>query len=81
MIKFLHAGLSDIRIEIIHCVSTGDVVATQKIIHGMHTGDFFGKTATGQKVRVTVMDFVKIKDGMISEHWVTLGSLKTGTEE
>lgn len=80
MIKSLHSGLSEIKIEVVHCVSTGDIVATQKVIHGIHTGDFFGKAATGQRVQMRVMDFVRINDEMIAEHWATLGPLETFAE-
>lgn len=79
IIKSLHSGLSEIRIQVVHCVSTGDVVATQKILYGTHTGEFFGKAATGQRIQMRIMDFVRMEDGMMREHWATLGPMETRT--
>lgn len=80
VMQSIHAGLSKVKVEVIHCVSTGDVVATQKIISGTHTGEFFGKAATGQRVQLRVMDFVTIEDGMIKEHWATLGPIEAAVQ-
>lgn len=81
MIKSLYTGLSKVKIEVVHCVSTEDVVATQKTLCGMHTGEFFGKAATGQKVHMRIMDFVRIEDGMMREHWATLGPVEAVMQE
>ena len=81
MIQSLHTGLSMIKIEVVHCISAGDVVATHKMLYGTHTGEFFGKAATGQKVQMRVMDYVRIEDGMIREHWATLGPVEVVMQE
>ncbi len=36
---------------------------------GTHRGDFAGVPASGNKVSVTGHDFLRFKDGKISEHW------------
>ena len=34
----MHAAFSGLRIEILHCVGDGDLVATHKMFRGRHTG-------------------------------------------
>lgn len=50
-------------------VAEGDLVATYKTFTGTHTGEYLGIPPTGKRVTLRVMDFVRYRDGKISEHW------------
>jgi steroid delta-isomerase-like uncharacterized protein len=50
-------------------ISEGDLVATRKSFTGTHTGDFFKIPATGKRATINVIDFVRVRDGKIVEHW------------
>ena len=49
-------------------VGEDDTVATYKTFTGTHQGEFMGIPATGKRVTVQVMDFVRVRDGKIAEH-------------
>lgn len=68
-ITMLHKAFSDMHIVIHDQVAEGDLVATRKTIHATHTGEIMGHAATGKKVEINVMDFVRLKDGKYMEHW------------
>jgi steroid delta-isomerase-like uncharacterized protein len=50
-------------------ISEGDLVATRKSFTGTHQGDFFGIPATGRRATIDVIDFVRVQEGKIVEHW------------
>jgi steroid delta-isomerase-like uncharacterized protein len=37
--------------------------------HGIHTGDFFGITATGKPIVLTGIDIYRVADGKLAENW------------
>ncbi|KIW23909.1 uncharacterized protein PV07_12071 [Cladophialophora immunda] len=76
IMRGLHKALLDIKVDIIHCVCTGDVVATNKIIRGRQVGELFGQPASDQMIEFRVMDFVRVQDGKLIEHWGSLGQIK-----
>jgi len=65
----LHQGIPDIHIEIHDQVAEGDLVATRKTIFGTHLGTLMGKEATGKKIVINVMDFVRVQNGKYVDHW------------
>ena len=65
----MHEAFSDLRIEILHCVGDGDLVATHKMFRGRHTGAWFGVPPSGHQVEFRVMDLVRYRDGQWAEHW------------
>lgn len=67
--KVLRPAFSDLRVEIVDQMAEGDKVATRKVIHGTHTGVLLGVKPTGRKVRIDVIDIVRIRDGRYYEHW------------
>lgn len=69
LVKMIHEGFSDVRIDIHEQVGEGDMVATRKTIHAVHTGTIMGHAATGKKVEMNVMDFVRLADGKYVDHW------------
>ena len=50
-------------------IAEGDLVATYKTFNGTHRGDFMDVAPTGKHVSIRVMDFVRLADGRIAEHW------------
>ena len=69
MMRYLHSAISDIKIDIQQCVCTCDVVATNKVISGNHIGDSFGHLTAKQRVEFRVMDFIRVQEGKLVEHW------------
>ena len=65
----MHQAFSGLRIEIVHCVGDGDLVATHKMFRGRHTGPWFGLRPSGNPVEFRVMDLVRFQDGQWAEHW------------
>jgi steroid delta-isomerase-like uncharacterized protein len=62
------AAFPDHDAVILDMVGEGDTVATHKTFTGTHQGDFIGIPATGKRITVRVMDFVRVRDGKIAEH-------------
>jgi predicted ester cyclase len=65
----MHEAFSNLRIDILHCIGDGDVVATHKMFRGRHTGTWFGVPPSGHQVEFRVMDLVRYRDGQWAEHW------------
>jgi steroid delta-isomerase-like uncharacterized protein len=59
----------DARITVEADVSEGDIVASRWTISGTHGGDFQGVPATGRAVTIVGIDFSRVVDGKIAEHW------------
>jgi len=68
-IEILHGGFSEIKVDIHEMIAEGDLVATRKTIHAMHTGMIFGHAPTGKSVTFCVMDFVRLRNGKYIAHW------------
>ncbi len=62
-------AFTDFNVEILDMVEAGDKVWTYKRLSGTHSGDFHGIAPTGNQIRVSVMDILRIRDGQIVEHW------------
>lgn len=65
----MHEAFSDLRIEILHCIGDGEIVATHKVFRGRHTGSWSGVPPSGNSVEFRVMDLVRYRDGQWAEHW------------
>ena len=73
--RYLHTALAEVKVEIVQCVCTGDVVATNKVISGKQVGELFGQPASNQRVELRIMDFIRIQDGKMIEHWACSGQV------
>jgi predicted ester cyclase len=71
----LHAAFEGFRVEILHCVGDGDLVATHKVFRGTHTGEWFGVPPSGRPFEFPVMDLVRYRDGRMVEHWAVVDTL------
>ncbi|MDH6706637.1 putative ester cyclase [Kitasatospora sp. MAA19] len=65
----LHEAFSELRVEVLHCLRDGDLVATHKLFRGRHTGAWFGIPPSGNRVEFRVMDLAYYRDGQPFEHW------------
>jgi steroid delta-isomerase-like uncharacterized protein len=71
-VEFLSAftvGLPDAQISVDASVAERDVVASRWTITGTHRGTFQGVPATGRQVTMAGIDFSRVVDGKIAEHW------------
>jgi predicted ester cyclase len=56
-------------------IAEGDRVATKKTFTGTHRGEFAGIPPTGREVTVTYVDILRLRDGRIVEHWLSMDQL------
>jgi steroid delta-isomerase-like uncharacterized protein len=59
----------DARISVDACLSEGDTVATRWTLSGTHQNAFQGIPPTGRAVRFTGIEYNRVFDGRIVEHW------------
>ncbi len=82
--KALRPAFPDLSVEILEQIAEGDKVTTRKAIHGTHLGALLGIPPTGRRIRIDVIDIVRIRDGRYFEHWgmnnfaSVVDSLKSG---
>ena len=50
-------------------VAEGDLVASRWTLTGTHRGDFQGVPATGRAISMEGIDFSRVVDGKVAEHW------------
>jgi predicted ester cyclase len=70
--RMIRAGFPDHDAVIHHQIAEGDMVATYKSFTGTHQGEFLGVPPTGRRATIRVMDFVRVRDGKIVDHWNVL---------
>jgi predicted ester cyclase len=46
-VQAMHTAFSELRVEVLHCVGDGDLVATHEIFRSRHTGSWFGVPGAG----------------------------------
>jgi predicted ester cyclase len=71
---FLNA-FPDCQFTIDDMIAEGDRVATKKTFSGTHTGEFNGIAPTGRSVSITFVDILRLRDGKIVEHWLSMDQL------
>ena len=69
------AAFPDSRWTIDEMIAEGDLVATKKTFTGTHTGEFAGVPASGNRVTLTYVDILRLREGRIVEHWLSLDQL------
>lgn len=67
--QILQPAFPDLKVEIYDQIAEGDRVTTRKAIVATHLGELMGIAPTHKKVRIEVIDIVRIKDGQYYEHW------------
>jgi len=69
------SAFPDIAIHIDHIVAEGDIVAVSWRCTGTHRGNGLGFAATGRKVQLNGMSFVRIEQGRLVEGWNSFDQL------
>lgn len=70
-------GCPDMRVTTEHSVENGEWVANRYTIRGTHTGDFFGQSPTGKHFEINGIDMVRVRNGLVIEHWVFADSFSS----
>ncbi len=65
----IRTGFPDLKYIIEKLIVTSDYVAVYVTMTGTHRGVFFGIEPTGKKIEVHQMQFERISDGKMVEHW------------
>ena len=71
---FLNA-FPDCTFTIDEMIAEGDRVATKKTFTGTHTADFGDIPATGKRVTLQYVDIMRLRNGRIVEHWLSMDQL------
>lgn len=73
--EMMHGGLSEIGFDIGDVVGEGDKVLVRLKMRGKHTGPFMGVAPTGNWINIDVMDFFRVTEGRLVEHWALMDNL------
>ena len=65
----------DLRLTVEDIFSGGDRVAARVAFRGTHRGEFQGLPPTGKEVAFSSMEFNRVVDGKVEEHWVEINLL------
>ena len=65
----LRAAFPDLRYVLEALVGEDALVAARYRWHGTHKGTFLGIAPTGRRLSVRGMDFYRLEDGRVIEHW------------
>ena len=65
----------DLQLTYEYMIAEDDFVAGRFVLTGTHQGEFGGIPATGNAVRVTGHDLLRLRDEKVSEHWLELDTL------
>lgn len=76
IMKYIHSVVSELQIEIVHCISDGKTIATTKYLRGIQIGDILGKPATNKPIEFRIMDFLIVADGKLKDHWATVSAVE-----
>jgi predicted ester cyclase len=65
----------DAKFTIDDMIAEGEQVVTKKTFAGTHKADFFGIPATGNPVTLQFVDIMRVREGRITEHWLSMDQL------
>jgi steroid delta-isomerase-like uncharacterized protein len=63
------SALPDLRAIIHDQVAEAEKVVTRKTLCGTHRGELLGIPPTGKTVDIEVIDILRVRDGLITDHW------------
>ena len=69
------SAFPDSYVTIEDMIAEGDRVVTKKTFHGTHTGELNGIPPTGNRVSLQYVDIMRVRDGQIVEHWLSMDQL------
>lgn len=67
--NILKPAFPDLTVEIYDQIAEGDKVTTRKAVIGTHKGELMGIQPTNKKIKIDVIDIVRLRDGKYFEHW------------
>lgn len=67
--EVLHAGLSDVKLDTYRQIAENDLVVSQKRLTAIHSGNFLGIPATGEKIEMELIEIIRLEHGQYVEHW------------
>ncbi|MFC8923938.1 ester cyclase [Cellulosimicrobium sp. NPDC057127] len=62
-------AFTDQRVDVLHAIAEGDLVALHLELSARHTGYYRGVAPTGRRFRVREMHVLRFADGREAEHW------------
>ncbi len=65
----------DLRLTVEDIAAEGNTVAARVAFSGTHRGEFQGLPPTGKEVAFSSMEFNRVVDGKVEEHWVEINLL------
>ncbi len=74
-VSALREGFPDLRFTLEELVGEDEIVAARYHWRGTHRGAFLGIPATGKTILVRGMDFYRLRDARIVEHWDNVDDL------
>lgn len=75
LVRMLTGGFPDMKVRIEDIIAEGDRVAVRFSFAGTHKGNFFGASATGNKVSSSGCGIFRIQDGRLAENWVVFDAM------
>ncbi|HEX2053226.1 MAG TPA: ester cyclase [Actinomycetota bacterium] len=63
------AAFPDVKLLVEDMIAEGDLVAFRFTMTGTHRGPFQGMAATGRSISVPGLDLVRLRKGLLTEHW------------
>ena len=75
---FLSAFLNafpDCQVTVDDMIAEGDRVVTKKTFTGTHTAELNGIPPTGKRVSIQYVDILRLRDGKIIEHWLSMDQM------
>ena len=67
--NLLRPAFPDLKVEIYDQVAERDKVTTRKAVFGTRSGELMGIPPTGKKVKIDIIDIIRIRNGKYFEHW------------
>ena len=75
-VELLRTAFPDLRYALEDVIAEGDLVAARYSWRGTHKGEaFLGIPPSGKTILVRGMDFYRLRDGKIVEHWDNVDEL------
>jgi predicted ester cyclase len=69
MLNNVRQGFPDAQVRVVAVVAEGDMVSFRLDGSGTHLGPFLGVEPTGRTVRIRGIHHVRLRDGLVVEHW------------
>lgn len=71
----LHAAFAELETSLDGLVIEGRSLAWRWSVSGRHVGDFAGVAATGRRVTLRGVNFQRLEQGRVAEHWTLVDTL------